>query len=369
MRALRLTLKWSLMLDAMVDVPHPEIWAFGRLLESIGRDGRAPSALGLAGGAGFLGMGFRYARGDVSTLHVSGWNPFQSDLPGAAKRLGVIGTLDETSRRRRAAKSLEVALAAGTPFALWLDTAAAGLAPSSLLNASPGVVIASAASGGEVELTDGTATVRVDVPTVAQARAVHAAQRYRLLALRPASDDDLVVAARGGLARMAVGPTGGEQSDRGPAGVEQLGDAIDGTGPGSWREVFEGDRHLLGALVSLHQAITREQGLLRAPQAVFERDAAGLLELPALGEVAEAHDALAAGWLAVAERALPADVPGLAAARTLRPATDLVDGDAELPLTSAEQDELLADLGSAVRALAPAEHEALELLRETLRAS
>src|SRR5687768_10935253 len=110
------------MLDAMVDVPHPEIWACGRLLESIGRDGAAPAALGVAGGAGFRGLGFRYAHGDVSTLHVSGWNPFQSDLPGAATRLGVIGTLDETSRRRRAAKSLDAALASGSPFALWLDT-------------------------------------------------------------------------------------------------------------------------------------------------------------------------------------------------------------------------------------------------------
>jgi hypothetical protein len=357
------------MLDAVADAPHPEIWAFSQLLDSIGFERDAGMALGLAGGAGFIGMGFRYDHIDVSTLHVSGWNPFQSDLPSAAKRLGVIGTLDETSRRRRAAKSLASALENGMPFALWLDTATIGLGPASMRGASPGVVVATAIPGGGVRLGDGRATVECTTDEVAAARAIHGAQHYRLLALRPAKDEDLAGAIRGGLARLAVGPMGGEPSDLGPEGVKQLAESIGGTEDGSWRSVFEGDRHLLGALISFHGAITREQGLLRGPQAAFERRAAEVLGRPALAERAEAHAELAAGWLAAAELALPADVPGLALARELASTDDLPETlqDSPMPLTASEQDELLAGLASAVSALAVAEAEALETMRDLLR--
>lgn len=358
------------MLDALTDAPHPEIWAFERLLESIGGAADPALALGLAGGAGFIGLGFRSSDAS-STLHVSGWNPFQSDLPSAAKRLGVVGTLDETSRRRRAAKTLDAALASGQPFALWLDTATVGLGPADLQGASPGVVIARATVDGGVTLGDGRSSVEASREEIAHARAVHAAQRYRLLSLRPAKHEDVEGAIRGGLARLAVGPTGGEASDRGPDGVRQLADAIDGAGDGSWRAVFEGDAHLLGALISLYRAITREQGLLRGHQAAFERQAAEVLDRPALTERAEAHASLATGWLAVAELALPADVPGLALARGIEPTDPLPEAlaDAPMPLSLSEQDALLTDLAASVGALATAEHEALESLRDLLRTS
>ncbi|MDO9355783.1 MAG: hypothetical protein Q7T55_18945 [Solirubrobacteraceae bacterium] len=355
--------------DAATGAPHPEIWAFGQLLDGIGLDGDAAMALGLAGGAGFIGMGFRYDHIDVSTLHVSGWNPFQSDLPGAAKRLGVIGTLDETSRRRRAAKSLAGALASGAPFALWLDTATVGLGPEAMRSASPGVVVATALPDGDVRLGDGRATVVCTAREIAAARAIHAAQHYRLLALRAPKEEDLAGAMRGGLARLAVGPLGGEASDLGPEGVQQLADSIGGTEDGSWRSVFEGDRHLLGALISFHGSIVREQGLLRGPQATFERRAAEVLERPALLERADAHAELAAGWIAAAQLALPADVPGLALARTLTSTDGLPDTLEEqpMPLSASEQDELLRGLSGAVSALAAAEAEALETLRDLLR--
>lgn len=349
--------------------PHPEIWALSELLRDLGLDHSEAFALGVSGGAGFLGVAFRYDRDDFSNLHISGWNPFQSGLLAGAGRLGLTGSLEETSSKRKAAKALHIALADGEAAALWVDGASLGLAPAALDGMSPTVVVARGLAEGGVRVASAEGPAQVVEPHVLlAARTRIRSHRHRLLTLRGLIDD-LPAAVRSGLADAAVGPVGGPKGNGGPEGVAELARRIDGEGRGSWRSVFAGDRHLLGALVNLHAAVTREGGLLRSGQAEFERYAAELLGMPELSEVAGAHDRLAAAWREIADAGLPADVPGLAAARGVSSALRLPPALAEapFPLSATETDELLAGLAARVAALAADEADTLELLRSTLR--
>ena len=355
--------------DLAVQGVHPEIWALSRLLGSAGHDDRLSSALGLAGGAGFLGMGFRYDRDGFSSLHVSGWNPFQSAIVGAVERLGLVRVLDETGSRRSAAKWLDRALEDDGIAAVWVDGATLGIAPPELAGMSPSVVIARRTAGGGVEIESAGARPReVEPSRLAEARARSRTHRHRLLGVAPGTPDR-PAAVRFGLAAVAVGAVRGPKTGSGPDGIAHLAAQIDGRGRGSWRETFAGDRHLLGALIGLRAQVVAEGGLLRGLQAEFDRAAADVLEIAALHDTAAAHAALADAWLALADRALPADVPGFAEARKAASPFELPDAvrEAPFPLDTAEQDALLAELAREVRAIAAAEREALEQLRTTLR--
>ncbi|MBJ7473085.1 MAG: DUF4872 domain-containing protein [Solirubrobacteraceae bacterium] len=359
------------MSDARREALHPEIAALSHLLKPIWGDTSDAFALGVSGGAGFLGVAFRYERDDFSNLHLTGWNPFQTGLVAAAERLGLVRELHETGSRRKAVKVLATEFAEGRAVALWVDGATLGLAPASLAGMAPTVVVATPAAGSDgIEVSDGRSSgpVVVDLLALTDARSRIRSHRHRLLSLA-GTIDDLPGAVRGGLASTAVGAVGGPKGNSGPEGLAAFAERIDGTGRGSWREVFPTDRHLLGALVSLRAAVVGEDGLLRRAQAAFERHAADVLDLSALGTIADEHDALADGWSALAEAALPADVPGFAVAREFTSAFELpasVAGTA-LPLTEDELDALLADLAARATSLAEAEDRTLEALRATLR--
>jgi hypothetical protein len=360
------------MLDGAVQAPNAEIWAISTLLREQDIDAGPALALGLAGGAGFLTAAARGGRKGVSWVYASGWHPFQSHLVGAIDRLGMVGAYDETGSRSDAAATLFGALDGGASAVLWVDGSLLGLGPDPSDGNAPTIVIARGLVGHdvEVEVNGESGLRRVAAGTLAAARAAVKLHRHRLIVTQPPTEP-LETALRAGLATMAVGPVGGSRGKRGPAGVERLGRAIGGRGFGDWGSTFDGDRHLLAALVGVHSSIRREDGLLRDLQATFERDAAERLGISALLEVAEAHAALADGWRAAAETALPADVPGFAAARAATSPQTLSEAAlaAPFPLARPERDALLHDLSARVTALAATEHDALELLRSTLLAN
>lgn len=357
------------MLDGVVAGRTPEIWALERLLALGGVDASASMALGLAGGAGFVATSVKGGRRAPARLHVSGWNSFQTDLVGAVDRLGMVGTFDETSNRRAAARALDDALASGRPAAVWVEGTLLGAEAAT----APLVVLATARIDGDVELTGPLADGEIGVSTVDRAtlnasRDAVPALRNRLLTVGPPTEDR-ALAIRAGLATMAVGSIGGLRGRTGPEGVERLARAITGRGFGDWRTIFDGGWPLLAALSTLSGTIRAEQGLLRAPQACFERTAADALDIPPLAEVASAHDALAAGWLEVADLALPPDLPALDRTRATAPTAEALDaahGDT-FPINRAELDAILAGTAARVAALAADEAAALELLRTTLR--
>ena len=151
---------------------------------------------------------------------------------------------------------------------------------------------------------------------------------------------------RAGAGRLLQAPAGGDRARRGRAPVEALRAAVRGraatrpsTSPRAsdsfglpawrkwarmltdtrnakaWPNVFADERGLAGALLSTYQGIEPVGcygGHLRGLYADFLDEAAALLDAPRLAEAATAYRELAERWHALAELALPADVPEFA---------------------------------------------------------
>ena len=66
---------------------HPETSALRFALADAGIEITEALTLIIAGGAGAACMSFHYAKEDFTHLHLSGWNPFQSDIRDAVERL------------------------------------------------------------------------------------------------------------------------------------------------------------------------------------------------------------------------------------------------------------------------------------------
>ena len=351
---------------------HPELWALTALLAEASPDAAGAlgpaGAFGVSGGAGLLTVAFRDTRAGRSTLHLTGWNPFQTSLLGGLERLGAPAVVRESGRRRRAAKHLDEALAGGTAVAVWADGATLGLAPAVLRGMSPTVVVARATGDRDaVEIADGTTSLSVDRNLLDEARHASAAHRTRVVTVGPGALADAPLIARRGLATTAVGPLGGPPGASGAEGLRAFSTVV-GT-DAEWVDVFPDDAAFLGALVALHAAASAEDGMLRRHQAAFvdlALDVGGLSDAAALPDE---YRALAAEWDAVGAAALPADVPELAALRGLRSAHELLPGSADepFPLPAGEAAELRAGLAARLAALADAEERTLEALRAVLR--
>lgn len=369
MTAKSLKLNLSLMSDQVpAAAVHPELWALTSLLDGAGAPADPAIAFGISGGAGLLTIAFRDTRASRSTLHLTGWNPFQTSLLGGLERLGAHAVVRESGRRRRAAKHLDEALSGGASVAVWLDGATVGLAPPALRGMSPTVVVArAAADGATVDITDGTTALTVDRLTLDEARHASPAHRTRVVTLGPGEPLEPALLVRRGLATTAVGPLGGPPGASGAEGLHAFADLT--ASEDDWTDVFPGDAELVGALVALYAAVDREDGLLRRHQAAFVDYAFEVTGLENGAEIAESYRQLACEWDAVAAAALPADVPELAALRGVRSANELLPGSANepFPLPAGETAELRAALAARLSALADAEERTLESLRTVLR--
>lgn len=370
-----LRLNLSLMSERPAAAVHPEIWALSALVDAaegrgdLGSGPPTPTlALGVSGGAGLLAVAFRDRRAGSSTLHLTGWNPFQTTLLGGLERLGAHAIVRESGRRRKAARHLDEALAGGTPVAAWVDGATLGVQPTVLRGMSPTVVVAADAGSGQVRVGDGRTELTVERALLDEARHASGAHRTRLVTLAPGAFDHAAVVTRRGLATTAVGPVGGPPGASGADGLRALAALL--ADPEERAEVFPDAAAQTGALVALHAAVASEDALLRTAQAEFVGHAAVVLETDALREIAAAQQTLADDWAAVAAAALPADVPELAALRTVPSAHALpADVGASFPLAPGETAELFGALAARLTALADAEERALEALRTVLRAA
>lgn len=319
----------------------PPWWPLQELLHGAGIDVDAVLLPGLCGGAGFVAG--RGALPDESSW-LTGWDPEQSSLETGAAHLGLVASLHETNRAGRAAERLEALLSEGLRVAVWLDRSA--LAAPGLQGA--GVAIVERERDQLTALLAPSVSRCVTPDQLAEARGAIRTQRHRLLAMEP-GEIDLPRAVRGGLAMTAVGGLGRKQRDHGPSGVAQLASRVGGTGRSDWARRFAAPGELAAALHALITAIEREDGLWRAAQAAYERRASELLGIPGLQGVADAHDALAQRWRAVAASARASTANGGGDGR--------VDGDA------------LAQLARQLAEIADEESAALELLRAALRAA
>lgn len=369
MTARSLKLNLSLMSDgAPAAAVHPELWALSALLDGAGQPTDPAIAFGVSGGAGLLTVAFRDTRAGRSTLHLTGWNPFQTSLLGGLERLGAHAVVRESGRKRRAARHLDEALAGGTAVAVWLDGATIGLAPPALRGMAPTVAVARATTdAATIDVSDGTTMLTVDRAALEAARHASPAHRTRVVTLGPGEAPEPALLVRRGLATTAVGPLGGPPGASGAEGLHAFANLT--ASEEDWTDVFPTDAELVGALVALHAAVDREDGLLRRHQAAFVEHAFDVTGLENGAEIAESYRQLAGEWDAVAAAALPADVPDLAALRGVRSANELLPGatDGPFPLPAGEAAELRAALAARLSALADAEERTLEVLRAALR--
>ncbi|HEX6675722.1 MAG TPA: DUF4872 domain-containing protein [Actinomycetes bacterium] len=322
--------------DGFLHLPgvHPECAALRVLLANSGvsapHTGEPPSealVFGIAGGPGAGAMAFRYEREDESHFYVTGWNPFQSDVRDACKRLGIHATVSETTGARTAAAQLDELLAEGVPAMAWVDLAELGYAalPARFSGGAYHTVVVyrSGRDGGSALLGD-RARVPVEVPAerLAAARERIRKHRNRLLSLGSAEVQvDVPGAVRAGLRTAAAGPGRPPTSAMTLEGVRAWGERVHGTAAkDSWARTFPPGRHLFGALRSVYEYVERAGsggGLMRPMFAAFLREAAVLLDDRRLDGLAGRYDELGEAWRELARAALPAEVPLFAEAREL----------------------------------------------------
>jgi hypothetical protein len=395
--------------DGFLHLPgiHPDCTALRVLLANSGvaapHTGEPPSealVFGIAGGAGAGAMAFRYEREDLSSFYVTGWNPFQSDVRDACKRLGTHATVSETTGARTAAAQLDELLGEGVPAMAWVDLAELGYAalPAEFSGGAYHTVVVYRRDqhGGGALLGD-RASRPVEVPAerLAAARARIRKHRNRLLSLGSAElEADVPGAVRSGLHAAADGPASPPTSAMTLEGVRAWAERVHGAAAkDSWARMFPPGRHLFGALRSVYEYVERSGtggGLMRPMFAAFLREAAVLLGEPRLDGLAERYDALGQAWQELARAALPAEVPLLGEARELldrREASFAALGgqaseelgriwtrlgelaqqaDDDFPLDAGAVDELLGGLRGRLLAIYEAEVAARDALRGVL---
>lgn len=270
---------------------HPHTASLRVALAGAGLHVSEDLALLIAGGAGAAAMAFRYEAEDFTSFHLSGWNPFQSDIRDAVRRLGLEPDIHETGGAAAAERALRERLA--RVQIAWVEEYR---------------VIAVLAIEGDEALVYDLAPRRIGLEQLAARRAAVRKDRHRLLAIGDGSAD-VAAAVRAGLERCAAGPENPPSPGMSLAGIARWAERLHGgRGKDSWARMFPPGKHRSGALRSVSDGIEAHGGgLMRPMQARGLREAAALLDAPGLLDVADRTDDLAAGWtaLAVAARREP----------------------------------------------------------------
>lgn len=309
---------------------HPETAGLRALLDAAGvrdpRTGRPlPEALLLLVGGG-LGVGvFAFHYPEFSSLFLAGrhrWHAPRDWLDAAAARLGATPRVWETGSAAAARRHLDEALAAG-PTLAFVDLGT--LEGRAGVEAYHLVVVHGVDDDGTVAYADvGAAVHRATAERFAAARARIKKDRHRLWSLEGVPSVDAPSFAAAVHAGLRAWPEALGDPGMGPASANfrldalaTLADRVAGRGgKASWDAVFPAGERLLVALTGLHEGVLHRftgGGLLRPLAASGLRAAAELLERPELDAVADRYDALGVAWNALAEAALPQDVPELQA--------------------------------------------------------
>jgi hypothetical protein len=288
---------------------------------------------GLAGGIGIGVFAFYYEREDFASFFVAGrhqWHDDEAYLKEALVRMGCQPLVQESGGVKAAEQQLRGLLNEG-PCVAWVDMA--GL---------PHRAMPAAWSGGgyhivmvyRINEADGTALIgdltdepiSIPLADLAQARARIKKQKNRLLALRSAAAlPPLEQLVRAGLERcheVLQHPTlPGMKSNGKLEALQVWARRLHGSkDKEGWERVFRPGANLWRGLTSIYQFIEHYGtggGLCRPLFAEFLREAAAALRQPALETLAEQYADLGREWSALAEAALPDEVPLLREAKEL----------------------------------------------------
>ncbi|MGY1808683.1 BtrH N-terminal domain-containing protein [Blastococcus sp. SYSU D00669] len=304
-------------------------------------------------GAGYILWEFAHDDSRVVTLGFThSWQYFDRRLATTVDRLGLDVAWSRTGGTAAAARALASALAAGDPAIIWPDRFHVGYwnLPPFLDGHGGHPVVAYAVAGTRVHVDDRTlAPLTVAVDDLDRARARVGSYRNAALVVRtrdaavPA--DRLRTAVRAGL-QATVDQLGGTSTSFAlPAWRKWSKLLVDPRAAKGWPTVFADRRGLLRALASVWEGVEpagTDGGSLRGLFADGLEEAAALLGEPALAAEAAGWREIAERWHAVAEAALPADVPALVRLRELTATVTgtVAEGDAAAAERAAAAEEL-----------------------------
>jgi hypothetical protein len=258
---------------------HRETAALRFALADAGIEVSEPLALIVAGGAGAATMSFRYEAEDFTRFHLSGWNPFQSDIRAAVERLQLTPDVHETTGARTAERVLRERLEERVQIA-WVEDYS--------------VIAVIALDGDRARIYDRTPQT-IPAAELAQRRAAIRRQRHRLLAIEP-GEPDVDAAVRAGLHACAAGAVNPPSPGMSLDGLKRWADDLERGWP-----KFPAGPHRENALAAMAAAIAASGGgLLRHLHAKGLHEAAEALDLEALHEVARQTSKLGERWDALA---------------------------------------------------------------------
>jgi hypothetical protein len=302
---------------------------------------------GIAGGVGIGVFSFLYEKENFASFFVAGRHQWQDDLAylkAACKRFDIAPVVRESGGTKAAAKQLDEALAGG-PCVAWVDAAHLPhrAMPAKWSGGGYHVVTAykvDAAAGTAVigDLTDDPIAIPLDDLAVARARIKK--QKTRLLSVAKAPPcPDLGQLVRDGLRACHLGLTKGK-ANFALGAIRTWAERMNGSQDKErWERVFAPGPRLWTGLTSVHNFIEHYYtggGLCRPLFADFLAEAAAALKRPELRALAERYAALGRDWSALADAALPDDVPAM------KEAKELVARRSELMHAGAPADEVRA---------------------------
>ncbi len=346
---------------------HPETAAFAAALANQGviapHTGAPYSEAMLLGIGGGLGMGYilwEFKQGDLKILVLGMRNNWQYPVKfveALAGRMNMPVQVLETGGKQRARQNVEAALAAGVPAVVWVDPAQ--LAYTMLPAEADGcyghvVTVAGIDAAGHVLVDDRAAELfTVDAAEFAAARARIPSYKNRVVLFGEPGEFDLAEAVMAGLVDCAEHLHKKSDSFSLPAIRKWARLMTDTRNKKAWPVVFADRRGLYSALKSVYEGVSPggpQGGSLRDLYAAFLNEAAPLVKLPALDEIAYHYKYIGVRWSNLGELALPTEIPALAATKELlarRQATFAAlggDGLDELRAITTELDALDAEL-------------------------
>ncbi|MFW3171055.1 BtrH N-terminal domain-containing protein [Geodermatophilus sp. CPCC 206100] len=308
-------------------------------------------------GAGYILWEFAHDDSRVVTLGFThSWQYFDRRLATTVDRLGIEATWSRTGGAAGAATALASALAAGDPVITWPDRYHLGYwhLPAFLDGGGGHPVVAYASSGtgpgARVHVDDRTlAPLTVPAADLDRARARVGSYRNAMLLVSASGTvvpaDRLRAAVRAGLEAMVDQLGGSSTSFALPAWRKWSRLLVDPRAAKGWPSVFADRRGLLRALASVWEGVEpagMTGGHLRALFADGLEQAAAVLDRPDLAAEAPRWRGIADRWHALAEAALPDDVPAIARLRELTAAVAgaVAEGDAGAAERAAAAEEL-----------------------------
>lgn len=308
-------------------------------------------------GAGYILWEFAHDDSRIVTLGFThSWQYFDRRLATTVDRLGLDVSWSRTGGAAGAARALRSTLADGDPAIVWPDRYHAGYwhVPALLDGGGGHPVVAYALSDGgpdgRVHVDDRTlAPLTVPTADLDRARARVGSYKNTMLVVRSADTvvpaDRLRAAVREGLRATVDHLSGTSTSFALPAWRKWSRLLVDPHAEKGWPTVFADGRGLLRALAGVWEEVEpagMSGGHLRGLFADGLEQAAGVLDSPALAAEAVGWREIADRWHALADVALPDDVPAIARLRELTATVTgaVAEGDATAGERAAAAEEL-----------------------------